>query len=63
MEAKQLSLDDFSKAYGIPLQTLYNKYLHLDNFPAYKQFGRWYVDIPQYLKFREVVHRNSYKYA
>lgn len=61
-ELKQVDLKTFRKMYGINERKV-KEWVHTKNFPAYKQGGKWYVDIPAYLKWRETEHKNSYKYA
>ena len=62
MDVKQMSLTDFEKYYGISPR-LAQQWVHSKGFPAYKLGGMWYVDIPEFLKWREKEHLVSYKYA
>ena len=59
---QQMQLIQFKEYFGIDEQTV-KRWIHKKAFPAYKQGGKWYVDIPAYYKWREQEHINSYKYA
>lgn len=61
-ELKQMRLSTFAKMYDIPRSTAH-ELIHTKGFPAYKIYGRWYVDIEKYEKWREQKHRECYKYA
>lgn len=59
---KQMRLSNFCREYDIP-RTNAIELIHSKGFPAYKIGGRWYVDIDKYLRWREIEHIRSYKYA
>lgn len=59
---KQMKLKNFCEAYDIPRTTVL-QWVHAQGFPAYNLCGRWYVDIPKYIKWREIEHKKSYKYS
>ncbi len=59
---KMMNLKDFRAEYGIPQSTV-QLWVHTKSFPAYKLGGRWYVDIPAFLKWRELESTSSYKFA
>ena len=61
-EFKQMNMSDFQRFFGIPAYTA-KRWIHSKGFPAYKQGGLWYVDIPEYYKWRENEHKSNYKYA
>lgn len=58
----QVNLKEFREMFGIPQETV-KKYIHSKGFPAFKQCGKWYVDLKKYEKWRETEHRNEYAYA
>ena len=49
---KQMKLTRFMREYDVEKRIAY-EWIHIEGFPAYKIGGRWYVDIPEYLKWRE----------
>lgn len=59
---QQLRLTNFCEEYDVPYQTAI-QWIHSKGFPAFKQGKSWYVDIPEYLKWRKIEHQNNYKYA
>ncbi len=59
---KQMPLSRFIEEYGIPRSNV-ERLIHSRGFPAYKLGGRWYVDINQFEKWREIEHSKQYKYA
>ena len=62
IESQQMNLQTFKTVFGIDEETA-RRWVHSKGFPAYKQGGRWYVDIPEYYKWRQKEHVASYKYA
>lgn len=62
-EKKQMNLKEFRETYGIPENTVRDLIDYDKKFPAYKIRNRWYIDIPKFLKWRELEHTRSYKYA
>lgn len=63
-DKKMMDLKEFQDTYGIPVETtrrwIYDK---RKKFPAYRLGNKWYVDIPKFLKWREVEHVRQYRYA
>jgi hypothetical protein len=63
-EKKQMDLKEFRNVYGIPENTvrdwIYDK---KRKFPAYRLGNKWYVDIPKFLKWREVESARQTKMA
>lgn len=58
---KQMKLSNFCREYDIARTTAL-EWVHSKDFPAYNICGRWYVDIENFLKWREQQHKNSYEY-
>ena len=61
-EVKQMPLTQFMKEYSMPRSNV-DRLIHTHGFPAYKLGGRWYVDIPEFKKWRVQEHRRQFKYA
>lgn len=61
-EKKMMRLKNFCEEYDIPRQTALDM-IYSAGFPAYKMGARWYVDIPKFLKWREMEHRRSCRFA
>lgn len=62
MEKQMMTLKDFREAYGMPENTV-RELIYAKGFPAYKLGKRWYVDIPEFNKWRKKEHRQNYRYA
>ncbi len=62
MKKKMMRIKAFCQAYDLPYTTAI-QLVHSKDFPAYKLGRSWYVDIPEFLKWRETEHKRSYKYA
>lgn len=62
MEKKQMRLKTFCAEFDVPYTTAI-EWVHSHGFPAYKLGKGWYIDIPDYYKWRRTMHINSYKYA
>lgn len=52
-EKKQMRIGKFSEEYDIPRTTIM-ELVYREHFPAYKIGNRWYVDIPKFLKWRDL---------
>lgn len=61
-EVKMMKLKEFRETYGIPESTVL-RLIHAKGFPSYLIGGRWYVDIPGFLKWREEENSRNRKYA
>lgn len=55
---KQISLRNFIVEFDVP-RTTAERLIHSKGFPAYKIGGRWYIDLPQFYKWREIEDRNN----
>lgn len=62
IQQKQISLRNFIKEFGVPRSTAV-RMIRTKGFPSYKVLGRWYIDLPQYYKWREVQDRNNRKFG
>lgn len=65
-EKRQLNFKDFSEAYGIPVETLYDwkdKERGFAGKVAFKHNSKWYIDLRAFEKWRAAKHEASYKYA
>lgn len=63
-EKKMMDLKTFREVYGVPENTVIDWINDKKKkFPAYKLGNKWYVDIPKFLKWREVEHVRQYRYA
>ena len=61
-----MPLPKFVQEYGVPRQTVIdwiNKERGFAGKVAYSINRHWYIDIPEFLKWRERKHRESYRYA
>lgn len=62
LDVQQMDLKTFAEFFGIKEKTV-KEWIHIKNFPSYKLGGKWYVDIPEFYKWRKLEHTRSYKYA
>lgn len=49
---EMMKLREFREVYGIPENTV-RALINRKGFPSYRLGGRWYVDIPKFLEWRE----------
>ena len=59
---QQMRLTTFCAEYDIPKNSAL-LWVHSKGFPAFKLGRQWYVDIPEYYKWREAQHKKDYRYA
>ena len=62
MEKLRMNLQEFYEVFGIPINTT-KDLIYYKGLPAYKIGKRWYVDIPEYLKWEKKEHNRNYRYA
>lgn len=63
---KMMTLPQFTEEYGIARPTVIDWIGKEKGFAgrvAYKINSKWYIDIPQFIKWRDRKHRESYRYA
>lgn len=53
MSKKQLKLSSFCEEYDMPRTTVM-ELIYRQKLPAYKIGNRWYIDIPKFLKWRDL---------
>lgn len=57
---QQMQLPSFLREFDMPRTNFERLVFRRDNpLPAYKVGGRWYVDIPKYLEWREEEHKRQ----
>lgn len=61
-DMRQIRLTRFCEEFDMPRTTVF-EHIYAKRFPAYKIGKNWYVDVPEFLKWREKEHKRSYKYA
>ncbi|MGM9937139.1 MAG: helix-turn-helix domain-containing protein [Candidatus Ornithomonoglobus sp.] len=60
-EVKMMKLKEFREVYGMPENTV-RQLINSKGFPSYFLGGRWYVDIPKFLRWREEENARNRKY-
>ncbi len=61
-DMRQIRLTRFCEEFDMPKTTVL-AHIYEKHFPAYKIGKNWYVDVAEFLKWREKEHKRSYKYA
>lgn len=59
---RMMPMKQFKKEFGIS-DDVAKRWVHIKGFPSFKLGRLWYVDIPMFMKWREKMHQQCYKYA